>query len=48
MKVVGVSVITNYGAGMVADKQTHDETIAQANEAGKKLQRILTRFVTEI
>lgn len=35
MKVVGVSVITNYGAGMVADKQTHDETIAQANEAGK-------------
>ncbi len=48
MKVVGVSVITNYGAGMVADRQTHDETIAQANEAGKKLQRILTRFVREI
>lgn len=48
MRVVGVSVITNYGAGMVPDKQTHDETISQANEAGKKLQRILTRFVTEI
>ena len=48
MKVVGVSVITNYGAGMVSDKQTHDETITQANEAGKKLQRILTRFVAEI
>ncbi len=48
MKVVGVSVITNYGSGMVSDKQTHEETIAQANEAGKKLQRILTRFVTEI
>ena len=48
MKVVGVSVVTNYGAGMVSEKMTHDETITQANEAGKKLQRILTRFVTEI
>lgn len=48
MKVAGVSVITNFGAGMVTHKQTHDETIAQANEAGKKLQRILTRFITEV
>lgn len=48
MKVVGVSVITNYGAGMVQEKQTHEETLAQADEAGKKLQRIITRFVKEI
>lgn len=48
MKIAGISVITNYGAGMVTHKQTHDETIAQANDAGKKLQRILTRFITEI
>lgn len=48
MKVVGVSVITNYGAGMVKEKQTHDETLAQANEAGKKLQRVITRLIPEI
>ena len=48
MRVVGVSVVTNYGAGMVSEKMTHEETITQANEAGKKLQRILTRFVAEI
>lgn len=48
MKVAGVSVITNYSAGMVNEKQTHEETLAQANEAGKKLQRVITRLVTEI
>ena len=48
MKVAGVSVITNYGAGMVNEKQTHEETLAQANEAGKKLQRVITRLVAEI
>lgn len=48
MKVLGVSVITNLGAGLTADKMTHEETITQANEAGKKLQKVLTRLVKEI
>lgn len=48
MRVVGVSVVTNYGAGMVPYKMTHEETISQANEAGKKLQRVLTEFVKEV
>ena len=48
MKVAGISVITNFGAGMVREKMTHDETIAKANEAGKKLQRVITSFVREI
>lgn len=48
MKVCGVSVITNYGAGMVKEKMTHEETLSMANEAGEKLQRIITRLVPEI
>ena len=48
MKVVGVSVITNFGAGMVKEKQTHKETIEQADKAGKKLQKVITRFVEEV
>ncbi|MGD9639300.1 MAG: purine-nucleoside phosphorylase [Alphaproteobacteria bacterium] len=47
MKVAGISVITNYGSGMVKEKQTHDETIEQADKASKKLQKILTRFIKE-
>ena len=48
MRVAGISVITNFGAGMVKEKQTHDETIDQADKASKKLQKILTRFIKEM
>lgn len=48
LKVTGISVITNFCAGLVAQKQTHDETIEQANKAGKNLQKILIRFIGEI
>ncbi len=47
MKVVGVSVITNYGAGMTAGALTHGETIEQADKAAKKLERVIARFIAE-
>jgi len=45
MKVVGVSVMTNYAAGMVAGGIGHDQTIATANAASHDLRRLLRRFL---
>lgn len=46
MKVMGISVITNYGTGMQAQSQTHAETLAQADKAAQNLQ-ILIQSVLE-
>lgn len=46
MKVMGISVITNYGTGMQAQPQTHAETLAQADKAAQNLQ-ILIQSVLE-
>ena len=45
MKVVGVSVMTNYAAGMVAGGIGHEQTIATANAASADLRRLLRRFL---
>lgn len=45
MKVVGVSVMTNYAAGMVAGGIAHEQTIATANAAAGDLRRLLRRFL---
>jgi purine nucleotide phosphorylase len=45
MKVVGVSVMTNYAAGMVAGGIGHEQTIATANAASHGLRRLLRRFL---
>ncbi len=48
MRVVGVSLVTNKGAGISATPLTHDEVLAAANEAGPRLARVLQRFVREL
>ena len=45
MKVVGVSVMTNYAAGMVAGGIGHEQTITTANAASNDLSRLLRRFL---
>ncbi|HYD08127.1 MAG TPA: purine-nucleoside phosphorylase [Reyranella sp.] len=45
MKVVGVSVMTNYAAGMVPGGIGHEQTIATANAASADLRRLLRRFL---
>jgi purine-nucleoside phosphorylase len=48
MRVVGVSLVTNKGAGISATPLTHDEVLVAANEAGPRLARVLQRFVREL
>lgn len=45
MRVCGVSLVTNAGAGITGEPLTHDEVLAAANEAGPRLARVLRRFV---
>lgn len=47
MEVLGFSVITNYGAGMVDNTPSHQETISEANKASEKLIRLVTEFIKE-
>ena len=47
LKVLGFSAITNYAAGMTGGELSHDETKAVAPQAGAKLARILTRFLSD-
>lgn len=47
MEVVTVATITNFGAGMQAVKLSHKETVAQANLAGAKLQRLIAAFIRD-
>lgn len=45
MKVVGISVMTNYAAGMVVGGIGHEQTITTANAASAELRRLLRRFL---
>lgn len=45
IKVCGVSLVTNAGAGITGQPLTHEEVLAAANEAGPRLSRVLRRFV---
>jgi purine nucleotide phosphorylase len=45
MKVVGISVMTNYAAGMVPGGIGHEQTIATANAASHDLRRLLRGFL---
>lgn len=48
LKVLGISVITNYGTGMQAQPQTHAETLAQADKAARNLQKLIQSVLEEI
>lgn len=48
MRVCGVSLVTNPGAGLSPTPLTHEEVLRAADEAGPRLVRALGRFVTEL
>ncbi len=48
MKVLGISVITNYGTGMQKNAPSHEETLAEGQKAAQNLSRLLTAFMKDI
>lgn len=47
MEVLGISVITNYAAGLLDNTPSHQETLEEANKASEKLVTLLTAFISE-
>jgi purine-nucleoside phosphorylase len=47
MEVLGVSVITNYAAGLMDNTPSHSETLAEAAKASSHLTAILREFIKE-
>lgn len=45
MKVLGISVITNLGTGIQEQKQSHEETLAQAAQAAEKLNILIKTYI---
>jgi purine-nucleoside phosphorylase len=45
LEVVGVSLVTNAGAGYSGQPLTHEEVLAAGAEAGPRLARVIRRFV---
>jgi len=48
LEVVGVSLVTNAGAGYTGQPLTHEEVLAAGAEAGPRLARVIRRFVTDL
>jgi purine-nucleoside phosphorylase len=48
LEVVGVSLVTNAGAGYSGQPLTHEEVLAAGAEAGPRLARVIHRFVAEL
>ena len=47
IEVLGISVITNYAAGLMNNTPTHQETIMEADKAAQSLTTLLTTFIRE-
>lgn len=47
IEVLGISVITNYGAGMMQNTPSHLETLLNANKAAAQLVTLVTEFIKE-
>lgn len=47
INVLALSVITNYGAGMVDNAPSHQETLEEANKASGKLINLVATFIKE-
>ena len=45
MKVVALSLMTNYAAGLVAGPISHEQTVAAAKAAAANVQKLLTQFL---
>lgn len=48
MKVLGISVITNYGTGMNQSAPCHEETLREGNKAAADLTRLVKQFIKEM
>jgi purine-nucleoside phosphorylase len=48
MRVCGVSLVTNPGAGLSAVPLSHEEVLEAAQEAGPRLARVIRRFVEDL
>jgi purine-nucleoside phosphorylase len=48
LKVCGISLVTNPGAGYTDEVLTHEEVLAAAAEAGPRLARVIRRFLADL
>jgi purine-nucleoside phosphorylase len=48
MRVCGISLVTNAGAGLSPTPLSHAEVVAAADEAGPRLARVIGRFVEDV
>ncbi len=48
LRVCGVSLVTNAGAGYTGEPLTHEEVLASGAEAGPRLARVVRRFIGEL
>lgn len=48
LRVCGVSLVTNAGAGLSPTPLTHEEVLAAAEVAGPRLARVIGRFVSDL
>jgi purine-nucleoside phosphorylase len=46
LEIVGISLVTNPGAGVTGEPLTHEEVLAAAAEAGPRFIRLVRRFVS--
>jgi purine-nucleoside phosphorylase len=48
IRVCGISLVTNPGAGVTGEPLSHAEVLAAANAAGPRLAKVIGRFVAEL
>jgi purine-nucleoside phosphorylase len=48
LKVCGVSLVTNAGAGYTGEPLTHEEVLAAGAEAGPRLAKVIRRFIADL
>jgi purine-nucleoside phosphorylase len=48
LRVCGVSLVTNAGAGYTGEPLTHEEVLAAGAEAGPRLARVIRRFIADL
>ena len=46
LRICGISLVSNPGAGLTGEPLSHDEVLAAAAEAGPRLARLIRRFLT--
>ena len=47
INVLGISIITNYAAGIMNNTPSHQETLEEANKASEKMTKLVMDFIKE-